>query len=359
MNQMSTDKAVGMARYQSDKRQLGGLLMLFSLCTVGFPLAGLTARIGPNGTTAAGPPIEASAFAGSIILVFFGCLGLINGWLVTVHDSNNYKFTGLTFLAIQMAYVPFVTDLNSVGKGIMAGSAFIPKYYNPSRADNTFVGVMGLIALFGYAIGFIGSMSFCSFALYAYQKGKPDARGGKYYRGRLAFYSLLLLLAGGSQLALGAYILSQWGGGSFDANGVIGVAVYYVTYPEIAVVVGAVQSLNAFYGFARAFGLVDVSKDNHWFQVTSLVTFFVYFILSVLVQLGLSPGAEGMAPNLFLITFGTHIFPIFLDYKMRTTPDCMPDDFYGPLFDDEEEAGKDLEKQEGGMSEEESEVEKN
>ena len=42
-------------RFQSDKRQFGGLLMLLSLCTVIMPLANIVSAFGPNGANSKDP----------------------------------------------------------------------------------------------------------------------------------------------------------------------------------------------------------------------------------------------------------------------------------------------------------------
>jgi hypothetical protein len=79
--------------------------------------------------------------------------------------------------------------------------------YSPSKADVAFVGAMGILGVLCYGICFLGSLAFMAFSIYAYQVGKPGDRGAGYYRGRLAFYSGLLVIVGLAQLMLGAYIL--------------------------------------------------------------------------------------------------------------------------------------------------------
>jgi hypothetical protein len=75
------------------------------------------------------------------------------------------------------------------------------------------MGAMSFLALVAYAIGFIGSLGFMAFSMHAIQKGKPEHRGGSYFRGRAKTYNGLFMLAGFTQLAIGAYSLNHFGQG--------------------------------------------------------------------------------------------------------------------------------------------------
>ena len=90
---------------------------------------------------------------------------------------------------------------------------------------------MGILAVLAYGVGFLGSMSFFVFALFAYQSGKPGDRSADYFRSRSNLYMFLLTQAGLTQLLLGSYALAQWGSGALEPP--IGVAVYVVHFPEM------------------------------------------------------------------------------------------------------------------------------
>jgi hypothetical protein len=71
---------------------------------------------------------------------------------------------------------------------------------------------------------------------------------------------------------------------------------YFVYFPAISVFVGLlVKTLNAFYGFARAFGLANAGPDNQTFQATSFVMFLCFSILQVVVQVAYEPGDAAAA----------------------------------------------------------------
>jgi hypothetical protein len=149
---MSTpSKELGASRMQGDLRQMGGLLLLFSFPVLVFPMAGLSGLVGPDGQT----PSEGmglSALIGAVFVLTMGFLGIIVGWWSTVLDGGSKWITGLLAVFIQLAYVPFVTDLVAIGKGIRSGAAFIPAYLEPTSGDVTFVGVM---AYFGVSTTYL------------------------------------------------------------------------------------------------------------------------------------------------------------------------------------------------------------
>jgi hypothetical protein len=60
-----------------------------------------------------------------------------------------------------------------------AGNPFIPAAYN-------FVGAMDILAIVAYCTGFLGSVSFMKFSLFAYQSEKERSeRSAGYYRSRM------------------------------------------------------------------------------------------------------------------------------------------------------------------------------
>jgi hypothetical protein len=65
---------------------------------------------------------------------------------------------------------------------------FIPPESEATAGDVRFVGIMGMLAIVGYAVGFWGSLTFTNLSLYAFQSGGPQARPGSYYKGRFGFY---------------------------------------------------------------------------------------------------------------------------------------------------------------------------
>ena len=194
---------------------------------------------------------------------------MLTGYMCLVHDYGHQYLTGFLLVLIQTAFIGYMTDIVNIGNVAATGMGFIPAgtlcyccqsllshvihkmknniaplyyfvsftncgllfikqasivlpsltfislplvlghliAYSPSETDVAFVGAMGILGVLCYGICFLGSLAFMAFSIYAYQVGKPGDRSAGYYRGRLAFYSGLLVIVGLAQLMLGAYIL--------------------------------------------------------------------------------------------------------------------------------------------------------
>jgi hypothetical protein len=325
----SSAASLGKERFKSDKRQLGGMLMLLGTTALVFPLANIASRVGPDGTTVS-EGIPLSSLVASVFVVNMGIVSMVLGYLSLVHDYGNKYLTGSLIAFTQLAWMPFITDLTDVGRTARSGVGFIPEDYDPSEGDVRFVGAMGMMGILGYGTGFLGSLAFIQFALFSYQNGTPQTRPGSYYRGRLGFYSFLLFLVGLSQLLLGIYTVRNFGQGPLE-NGPIGVAMYLVFFPEISIFCGSLQLLVSIFGFARSVGVADDGPDNHSYQTVALVSWICTVSMQILTQVAYAPGpaAAAMAPSVTMLTLGSNVLPAFLDFKMRTTPDEFPTDYYG------------------------------
>jgi len=119
--------------------------------------------------------------------------------------------------------------------------------------------------------------------------------------------------------------------GNGPVNPPVGVAMFTVTFPEISVFVGLVYVLNGLYGLARAFGLIPAGPEDHSFQMGIAFQYFCTLVLMILVQVAYLEGGAlaPAAPSRACLTLGAHVLPAFLDFKMRSTPDVLPDDYYG------------------------------
>jgi hypothetical protein len=355
-----TFTTLGQERFKSDSRQIAGLLMLVSTCALIFPMADIASLVGPAGTT----PNEGLGLAfliASIIVVSVGILGIIIGYLQTIHDYGNKHLTGLFLIIIQLTWMvssqrsvalnptqvvivicltsalphfessmsqPFLTNLTAVGQGARSGAAFIPAEYNPSAADVKFVGAMGMMGVLGHGSGTVGSLALAGFALYAFQVGKPGDRPGSYYGGRLTFYAFALFLVGIAQFLLGIYVLVNFGTGPLP-NGPIVVAMFVVNFPEISVFCGLLNVLTSIYGGARSYGMLS-SKDDDSYSMLMLFGWVCNITLAVMVQVAYNPAdaAAAAAPSLSMLTSAVYAINAFLDFKMRSTPNDIPADYY-------------------------------
>jgi hypothetical protein len=338
---------IGNLRYQSDMRQIGALLMVTGMCAIIKPLASIASLIGPDGTTASSGIPLSSLFAG-FSLVSIGILSVFTGYNQIVHDWGNKKLTGALMIWTQTAFIPYFTGMVAVGRAARTGQAFIPSDYNPTESQVHFVGAMGILGIISYGFAFVGSISFMQFSLYAYQAGKPESRGSKYYHGRMGFYTGMLFLAGLSQLMLGAFLASNFGeGGGALEHGAIAVKMYVVNFPAISMLVGLVQMCNAVWGFARSRGMLigggcssssDSDSDISLFQVSMFVGWFLQVTLQIITQVSYSVGMTHApaAPTFFCLSFGLNLMPAFLDFKMRNTPETiLLPEFYGMDAQDE------------------------
>jgi hypothetical protein len=352
--------AVGRARFQSDRRQLGGIMLLLATCATIQPLAGITGFFSLDNLEES-TLLQQVAVAGGVCQLIFGLLGMVVGYLSLVHDYGNPKLSGVLILLTQTAYVPFVTELTAVGQVATApyeyGSVetitqdgnellleeyvinpFLPADYLPTEQDVRFFGAMGILGILAYGMAFFGSLGFTKFALYAFDKNKPNARNADYYRSRLLCYTFLLVLAGMSQLLLGAYTITEYGTGPLEPP--MRVAMYVISFPEISIVVGSIQMLVGYYGIARYLAYVPVGPKDHQYQLLLLFQWICMVALQYLTQItysndpsaGAGNNAAASVPSLALLSVGLNVLPAFLDYKMRTIPTHISKEYYGILM---------------------------
>ena len=139
-------RSAGEERFKSDKRQFAGLLFALAICVTFQPLANVSSAIGPDGTTASSGLPLAGLISGCIV-IFVGTVSMLTGYLALVHDYGDKYLTGFVLGAIQLTWMPFLTDLTSVGMTAASGQGFIPGIYNPTEGDVKFVGAMGMLGI--------------------------------------------------------------------------------------------------------------------------------------------------------------------------------------------------------------------
>ena len=302
---------------------------MLSTAALVFPMANVATLVGPDGTTA-NEGIPLTSLIAGIFVISMGMMGMVLGYLQLVHDYGNRWLTGFLMIYSQLAWVPYITDLTNVGKLARTGEAFIPMAYEPEEEDVKFVGAMGMMGILGYGCGFLGSFSFMIFSLYAYQMGHPEDRNSSYFRGRMKLYIFCLFLVALAQLMLGSYIKRNFGDGPLLENGAIGVAMFMVNFPEISIFCGTVQLCLSCFGVARIFGVLN-GPTNNTYQIVALFSWICTVSMQNLSQIAYAPGgmAAPMAPSVTMLTLGLNVFPAYLDYKMRNTPDVLPEGYYG------------------------------
>mmetsp|Transcript_29463 Transcript_29463/g.45160 ORF Transcript_29463/g.45160 Transcript_29463/m.45160 type:complete len:349 (-) Transcript_29463:101-1147(-) len=335
-NNNNTNDSQGSQRLKADIRQFGALIFAFGITAAFGTLATIATLVGPNSTTVSeGVPL--ANLISQICQCFFGTLGMYTGYNVLVNDvHNNKRLTGALILSTQLAFMPYITGMVSVGQAARTGHAFIPQSYDPTSADVKFVGAMGIMAIISHGFAYIGTLSFMAFALYAYQSGKVQDRSAGYYRSRLTVYSMMQVLAGLTQFGLGVFVLTKFGNGPLE-YGSVGVALYTIYFPEISVFVGLVHILVGTYGVLRSFGIAVGGSEDISHQVASLFLWLCMLVLQLMVQVSYAPGGElsGAAPSRACLMLGMAFMPAFLDSKMRNTPEELDASYYGLDVTDE------------------------
>ena len=327
--------------YITDKRRLAGVFLAISITVTFFPLARLAPLINRDDMTVKSG-IEFSALVGNLIALTMGLLGISVSWAELVHDTFHPQVSfGIMVFEIA-AFIPYFTDLAMIGKMANTGTAFIPAFYTPSESQVWFVGAMGMMGAATFCLSLFGSYALLATALYAYHASTAESPepvqkyNAGYFRGRLIFYSAVMWIAGFAQLALGAFVIQNFGNGPLPAP--VTVAMFMVNFPEICVFVGLVYMLNAMYGIYRGLN----QQTDSYFAMTMWFQLLCTIILMVLVQTSYAPGGAmaQATPTLASLTLGVSLTPIFLDSMARSMPEEFTVDYY---FTDKKNEDVDLE----------------
>lgn len=91
-------------RFQSDKRQIGGLLMLLGSCAIIQPAANIVSGFGPEGANADSSEIGFWGLVGGLCLFINGAFAVVVGYLAAVHDWSNAHLTKLLMITIQVRF---------------------------------------------------------------------------------------------------------------------------------------------------------------------------------------------------------------------------------------------------------------
>lgn len=325
MTSAITKPTVGSMRQIADLRQIGALMIITGMCAIFFTVILMSNLISPDGATVSTGYALASLI-GAVCEFTIGVVSVFIGYNQLVHDKGNKNLTLFAALFTQTAFIPYIADMYDIGRQAKDGAGFINPVLNPTATDVRFVGAMGIIAILVIGITLIGSISFQHFTLYAYQTNKQNTRGALYFKGRLSFYSILLFIAGFTQLALGAYVRSHFGSERLAAP--VAVAVYVVSYPGIAIFLGIVQVLCGVWGMLRSHNIGRFTSMD--FQGAMFMAWLLQVVLQAVVQIGILPGPtfSFAAAQVTTVTFGLNLMPAYLDYKAQTLPEDVTE-YYG------------------------------
>ncbi|CAB9502546.1 expressed unknown protein [Seminavis robusta] len=319
-------------RFHADRRQLGGMLMVTGFCAVIHPIANIVNAFNADGALNTDPStIPFWGMVGAFSLFLNGVASVIVGFAACTMDSSHIIVTTVLTAINQLCWIPYITDMTNVGKMASSDPAkqgLVPAGHNPTETDVKFVASIGVIAIACYGFAYVGSLSFMAFGLHSMNTGKYDQRPSGYYKGRLTFYSLVLTIGGGAQLALGAYSAAEFGTGALE-EGRIRAAMLIVNYPVVSILVGSIQVLHGLWGIARSFGVHSGPRDNIY-QLSLAGQWLIVLCFQDIMQLAYFPlnVMTPMAAGIAAISFGINMMPAYLDAKMRNTPEEIPEGYY-------------------------------
>ena len=97
-------------RLKSERRQLGGLLLLLGTCVTFQPFADVSSLVGA-GATGASTLLERATLSAGLIQIVFGSLSMFVGYLSMVHDYGNHRISGFLIGLTQLAWMPFIIGM--------------------------------------------------------------------------------------------------------------------------------------------------------------------------------------------------------------------------------------------------------
>lgn len=178
ISEPTSETSLGSLRFDSDKRQIGAILMIAGLCAVFEPLAAVATAIGPNGTTdSSGIPL--SEFVGSLCLIVIGILAVFVGYNQVVYDWGNVKLTGFLMVFSVTSIIPFMTNMVEIGFDTRDSTLAIHPAYGASKSNFVFIGSMGILGVLTYSAAFVGAILSLSYTLFKFQSRCPHDR--KFY----------------------------------------------------------------------------------------------------------------------------------------------------------------------------------
>ena len=168
-----------------------------------------------------------------------------------------------------------------------------------------------------------------AFGLHSLNAGRYESHPAGYFSARMIFYSVMLTIGGFAQLAVGAYCASEFGMGPLD-QGPISTAFIVIHYPIIAVLVGAVQVMHGIWGIARGgFGWHGGPSDNIY-PMSIAGQWILVLVFQDIMQVAYSDVGviTPLAAVIAGISFGLNLMPAYLDLKMRSVPEEIPEGYY-------------------------------
>lgn len=329
-------RIIGKERMKSDMRQLGGLLLVLGLGAAHSALALTAVLVEGMGGRSQFVGFRLPALCATIIQTALGMAAMGVGFATMIWtpvSARAHLVVKILVGIVNLGPISFFIAAVRMGQGAKEPpeeSEFIPSSLSPSSDDLSFVVTMGIMALVSVCGTLIGGLTVVGLNLCAYLGKQPVDKHRGYYILRYAYYCILVVLGGISQLLLGIYLGMRFGWGPYD--NAVHVAVYTVFFPCVTVVVGVVQTLYGIYGWCRALGWVTIQgKGDSSFMVATLVTWIITMVLQILLQPSYATGSEFDAEGATYaaVYVGFFVMPAWLDYMVRHTPNRVDPAYFG------------------------------
>lgn len=314
-------------RYETEVRQLGGLMLVLSLAVMVFPMFDTTNRISLditedpiyNGDSALNI-LNWVLLVGDLCVIALGLLGMAIGFL-TLTNGGMLSLTIFGLIWEQTAFIDWI--------GKMENLTYVYPNYASGDFDQAFSFSMGVLKMFFLCFMLYGSLGLVLFNLYAFQSGKGHTKNAAYYKSRLTFYSFMYLghglfpfLVQGTKI----YIDVTEEGRESPLQPPVTVIGQPITHPEITISIGVLLTLIGMWGMLRGIGLAG--NNSRAFQLAVGFGYFAYICCIVLTEFSIPGPAAAKSSMATVVFLNGNVMLAWLDEKARTVPEDMEEDYY-------------------------------
>lgn len=330
-----SDYVLGMERRKSEMRTLGGLLLILGSGAAHSALALTAVVIEGMGGRDQVKGFNLPILVGSVLQCSSGMSAMTVGLYTILAAPLTKTAHTLAKILLVIGNLAPVTIIFSIVRIIMgarqdpSAGIFIPAAMEPTRNDNYFVAFCGIIALVAVCVTLLGGLTLLTSNLCAFIGDQCMTRNRLSYMLRYGYFCFLVTLGGWSQLLLGFFCWSRFGSGPYaDA---VHVTVYTIFLPQLTCITGFVQTAVGFFGMLRVFGWSHIGgAEDRRFEFASLVSWLITMLFQIVVQPSYARGdaydAEGA--TFASVYLGFFIIPVWLDYRVRVTPNKVWPEHY-------------------------------
>lgn len=281
---------------------------------------------------------KAVLLSAAVVEGIVGFVGLLRALAVIMFDYHNAEVTRFSVILMLFGWFTLVTFV------------FAEPAYRVNHTEKPEIGGLNMDQYEGIVtLGVLGSLAYCcalqggqfffAWQLWNIEKGTGLTYTIGYYSVRLAFYSVLALIAGLSQLAIGTFVWEELGKGRLTRHaGVyesIGAPPCFIVYPELNVAAGLLVIIAALTGLERA--VFPSRRGRVFFSGLWLLTWLVQIVFMAVTQLGLWHDSTLLerrqvvfvSGHLVVLTLSLSIVPPYLDAMLYHSETVHQTDEHG------------------------------